>query len=158
MRLKRMVPPQALGQGPSPQDQQNQMIIQQLHNSLTEALQKQAVGELKIVGKDQQKEIDAYEAETNRIKALMPVIDPEAMKPIVAQLVEEALKTTLMPLLEAGTGEVPEDEEIPPIEGAMKAEDGEYYLLDPTRHGKYLRLGPLVQEKQPSGESSSAGG
>ena len=33
-----------------------------------------------------------------------------------------------------------------PVPGAQKAPDGEYYLTDPTRRGRFLRIAPLAQE------------
>jgi hypothetical protein len=34
--------------------------------------------------------------------------------------------------------------DMPPVPGARKAPDGYWYLPDPTRPGKYLRLVPLT--------------
>jgi hypothetical protein len=161
LRLKRMVPPMALGQGPTPNEQQQQQVIQQLQGALQQSVQRQARNELKLVGKDQMREIDTYKAETDRIKALadvMPVSDPEGLKQLIAQLVDDALATNLMPILKANLSGVAEQSgaegqpgampapEQPPVPGARKAGDGYYYLRDPTRMGRYLRLEPLVEQ------------
>lgn len=163
LRLKRMVPPQALGQGPTPQEQQLQQQVQQLQMTLAEALQRHGKDALKLVGKDQMRDIDVYKAETDRIKALAPMLptDEEGLKAMIEQLVGDAMKTHLLPIIQqnieglqdqssgegsSGEGDSPEDEE-PPVHGASKAPDGNWYVLDPTRRSRYLRIAPLAQEK-----------
>lgn len=104
MRLKRMVPPQALGEGPSQQEQTLMAHNLSLTNALREALQRLGREQLKVTGKDQMRDIDAYKAETDRMKALadaMPGIDPEGMQRVIEQLVQEAVHTHLVPILEA---------------------------------------------------------
>jgi hypothetical protein len=165
LRLKRMVPPQALGQGPTQAEQQQQMIIQQLQSALQESIQRQGKNELKLVGKDQMRSIDIYEAETDRIKALAPMLpmDQEGVEALITQLVDTALKTNLMPILERNISQVHEqsgneEEEIPPHPAATRAPDGHYYLVDPTRQGRYLRLEPLVEQESATGRGSSRPG
>lgn len=161
MRLKRMVPPQALGQGPTQNEQQLMQVTQQLQSALQESLQRQGKNELKLVGKDQMRSIDVYEAETDRIKALAPLLpmDQAGVEQLITQLVEDALKTNILPILQqniAGGGIVEQsgqehhtDGTEPPIPGAAKAGDGQWYARDPTRQGMYLRLEPLVEEGPP---------
>jgi Phage P22-like portal protein len=165
LRLKRMVPPQALGQGPTQAEQQQQMIIQQLQSALQESIQRQGKNELKLVGKDQMRAIDVYEAETDRIKALAPMLpmDQEGVEALITQLVDTALKTNLMPILERNISQVHEqsgneEEEISPHPAATRAPDGHYYLVDPTRQGRYLRLEPLVEQESATGRGSSRPG
>lgn len=103
-RLKRMIPPQALGEGPTQNEQtlMNQNLA--LTNALREALQRLGREQLKIVGKDQMRDIDAYKAETDRFKALQEILgqfDPEGMRTVIDQLVQEATHTHLVPILEA---------------------------------------------------------
>jgi hypothetical protein len=43
-----------------------------------------------------------------------------------------------------------------PVPGAQKAPDGEWYLLDPTRQGRYLRVRPLAQEHTARGIVANA--
>lgn len=149
LRLKRLVPPQALGQGPTPLEQQLQQQNAQLTQTLAEALQKHGKDALKLVGKDQMRDIDVYKAETDRMKAVLPLLqDPMGAQAIVEQLVHEALSTSLMPILKAnikGVGEQSQ-EGLPPIEGAQQAPDGAWYVLDPTKRSRYLRIGSLAQE------------
>src|SRR5215471_13851094 len=165
MRLRRMVPPQAMGQGPTQNEQQMAQQIQTLQANLAKALEQHGKDAIKLAGKDQMREIDVYEAETDRIKALAPMLpmDQEGLRQIIEQLISDTLETNLMPIMEAnihgqGTGPVAEQSgmggsEAPPIPGAQKAPDGEWYILDPTRRTRYLRVGPLAQERKSPGAS-----
>jgi hypothetical protein len=115
-RLKRMVPPQALGKGPTPTEQQQQQAIQALQASLAKSLERQGKDQLKLVGKDQMRDIDSYKAETDRMKVLAPMA-PEEFMTLVAQLVQDALDTQLAPLIEANKAGV-QQEAIEPGETA----------------------------------------
>jgi hypothetical protein len=168
-RLKRMVPPQALGQGPTPTEQQQQQVIQQLQTALEKSMQRQGKNELKLVGKDQMRDIDIYEAETDRIKALAPMLpmDQEGLQALIEQLVDNALKTNLMPILKQNIQGIGEQSETdtqtdtsaqPPIPGSTQAPDGHYYLRDPTRVGRYLRLEPLVEQQTRAAPTERGGG
>ena len=159
LRLKRMVPQQALGEGPTPQEQQLQQQNQQLTSTLAEALQRHGKDALKLVGKDQMRDIDVYKAETDRIQAMAALLptDQQGLQQIIEQLVGDALKTHLSPIIEAnlsginGNGDTPsanETAETAPVPGAQKAPDGEWYIQDPTRHTRYLRIGALAQERK----------
>lgn len=68
--------------------------------------------------------IDAYRAETDRMKVLAPSMTPEALKPIVLQLMTELLSS---PPLESEAGEQEqeiEQEELPPEMAATGAQPG----------------------------------
>lgn len=168
LRLKRMVPPMALGQGPSQSEQQLQAQVQHLTGLLSKVLQDHAKDRLKLVGKGEMRDIDAYNAETARFKALADSLDLDqgGIQQVIEQLVSESLSTKLQPILEANapelddeagkptkTGGIPQGtlDQGPPIPGAQRALDGEWYMLDPTRQGKYLRVAPLAQQRTPSG-------
>ena len=90
-RLYRMVPPQALG-GPSPQMAMQQQEIQKLQGALTDAMQKLAEMKGKQNTTEQQKQIDAYKAETDRMETLKN-IDPKALRPLIGQLLMEAMQS-----------------------------------------------------------------
>lgn len=149
-RLKRLVPPEALGEGPSAREKQLQTMVTQLQAELAKALQLQAKNELKLVGKDEMRDIDVYKAETDRIKALLDVLsqNAEATQAMVEQLAGDTQKTDISAVPEAnksviepnGGGQGASGGEEPPIEGARKAPDGQWYLPDSTRPGKYLRV------------------
>lgn len=118
-RLKRMVPPAALGEGPTQNEQQlmNQNLA--LTNALRESLQRLGREQLKLVGKDQMRDIDAYKAETDRMKALQELMatDPEGLRMVIDQLVQEATHTHLVPILEANRQTI--------IDQSEEDEDGE---------------------------------
>lgn len=163
-RLRRMVPPQALGQGPSQAEQELRGQVQSLQTALTKTMQRAGADRLKLQGKDQLREIEVYEAETGRIQALAKMLptDEGGLAQMIDQLIKDTLATHLLPIMEANLGAggggagagVPG--EPPPMEGAQRAPDGEWYLQDPTRSGKYLRVVPLAQERKPRGVISNA--
>jgi hypothetical protein len=170
-RMRRMVPPQALGEGPS-QNEQNLMAHNlALTNSLKQALQRLGREQLKVAGKDQMRDIDAYKAETDRFTALHDAIlemNPEGIQQVIQQMVQDALATHLTPILQANregiteqAGSEPQMQNgngngEPPMPGATQGGDGEWYLSDPTRKGRYLRIAPLAQERQPRNIISNA--
>lgn len=150
-RLKRMVPPQALGQGPTQTEQQLQSRVAALTQALAEALKHHGKDSIKLVGKDQMRDIDVYKAQTERWKVgldhgqrdreLELEMHKVNLDAIVAQNSQDG---------DAGGQSTPGLEDAssggPPVPGARKAPDGEWYLLDPTRQGKYLRVAPLAQD------------
>jgi hypothetical protein len=161
-RLKRMVPPQALGKGPTQTEQQQQQIIQQLQGALSKALEKTGKDQLKLVGKDEMRDIDSYKAETDRMKILAPMA-PEEFRTLIQQLVQDALDTQLTPIIQAnkpGLGEeAPEEGDenssdqnsgVPDnhpsrVPGARQGPDGEWYVKDPTGQSGYLHVAPRGQ-------------
>lgn len=90
-RLKKMLPPQLQGQ--DPQSQAAQQQIQQLSQQLAE-MQKQLHDKDTDHQIDVRKtEIDAYNAETNRIKAMAPGFGPEQVAAVVQQTVMQVLSS-----------------------------------------------------------------
>ena len=163
-RMKRMVPPQALGKGPSQAEQQLQTQLQASQAALAKALSTLGKEKLKLTGKEQMRDIDTYEAETKRMTALQDMLpqDSEGLQQMIHQLVGDALQVHLGNVVSANADDLDEDGtnsaggeasgaagggDAPPIPGATKAPDGEWYLTDPTRRGKYLRVGGLAQQK-----------
>jgi hypothetical protein len=69
-RLRRMVPPQALGTGPSANEQQLMQQLQQAQQGLSQMADMLAEAQLKLRGKAEDKTIDAYNALTKRLKIL----------------------------------------------------------------------------------------
>lgn len=159
-RLKRLVPPAALGNGPTAAEQQLQTQNQSLMQSLTEALQQNAKQDLKLVGKEQMRDIDVYKAQTDRFKALQDALpeDAQEIMEVLHQLVQESLQGGLSPIVEANANNLDVDgptsgasntasasaqpvpgPAAPPLEGAKQAPDGEWYVPDPQRPGKYLK-------------------
>lgn len=149
-RLRRLVPPAALGRGPTPNEQQLMSANQSLQQALTESLQKQAKGELKLVGKEQMRDIDVYKAQTDRIKALADELpmDPQGLMELIQQLVDESLQSKLSPIIAANADDIDADggkdvpEGHPGITGARKAPDGQWYVEHPMAPGKFMKIVP----------------
>jgi hypothetical protein len=110
IRLKRMVPPQALGQGPT----QNEKVLmaegQKLQGALQQLMMKSQKQEMDLAGaklsargKDEMRDIDAYEAQTKRLAALQPMLpmDAQGLQQIIHQLVGDALQTHLDQITQA---------------------------------------------------------
>lgn len=105
-RMKRLVPPMAMGDGPSPEVVQLQQQVQGL-SRLLETMSRQ-IQEKQLALKDksaqvaegaEQKIIDVYKAETERLSVFKDFLasDPEAAMAIVRQLVAETLQTDMTP-------------------------------------------------------------
>jgi Phage P22-like portal protein len=163
-RFKRMLPPQALGKGPSQAEQQLQLQVQNLTQLLTKALDKEAGLNLKLKGKDEMREIDAYEADTRRLKVLADHGIDKGTLALSRASLQHDIAHNQMQLVQAdqhkeldlasqgaaeGGASAPkvagngngagggEASSQPPVPGARKARDGHWYVPDPTRPGKY---------------------
>jgi hypothetical protein len=91
-RMKPGLPPAAQK---AIQDLQTQ--LQKQNKLLGEAMQSLAEERLKVKAKDATADIDAYKADTDRMKALAAALplDPEGLRLMVHQLVQEALANPL---------------------------------------------------------------
>ena len=156
LRLRRMVPPVALGQGPTQQEQQLQQQLMTVQAAFVKEMDLHARDRIKLTNKEDLREIEVYDAETKRIGALSKLLptDPQGLQALIGQAVQDSLKTSISGIMDeikvsAGGsegGEAPSaPPEPPPIAGASKGTDGEWYLTDPTRKGKYLKVAPLAQ-------------
>lgn len=121
-RLKRMVPPAILGKGPDPQMQQLMQQNQQLTQHIQTLLQQYAEergkqdhlqhksetdafnAATKRGTEEQQKQIDEYRAETDRLKLLMSGFDPKEIASLTAQLVLATLQTPMPAQASFGDG------------------------------------------------------
>ncbi len=97
-RMARMVPPQAMGQGPSPQEQALQTQVQGLQAHVALLSERLAVESMKVQSRDARTDIDAYEAVTKRMGALMsmrdtdsPYVDGNEVRTLIMQMVKDAL-------------------------------------------------------------------
>ena len=160
LRLRRMVPPVALGQGPTQQEQALQAQLQAIQGALVKEMDLHARDRIKLGNKDNLREVEVYDAETKRIAALAKLLptDPAGLQALIAQAVQDSLQTSIGDIMDSIKVTAKGDEsaseaslsgapaaEAPPIPGAAKAPDGEWYLTDPTRKGKYLKVAPLAQ-------------
>jgi hypothetical protein len=155
LRLRRMVPKQALGEGPSQDEQAMGAELDRLKTLLAEALTKNAKDGLKLVGKDQAREVQSYDAVTKRLKVASDSLpmDGTGLQQIVQQMIADALQTHLgqnfNDAQDQADGDAPAGakpaaaapaEEAPPVPGARKAPDGQWYVDDPKRPGKFLKV------------------
>lgn len=124
-RLKNMIPQQAKG-GPSPEEQarmmamqeaaqEGQQQIEQLHGALQAANQKLADQTEDLRRKD-------FEAETDRMAAVGK-IDPEALKPVIREMVSQLVGEAIVPLMAkhaaADQAMLPADQAMLPAEPEM---------------------------------------
>ncbi len=70
-RLRRMVPAQALGEGPTPAEQQLTAQVQMLQQLLQESMNELTNEKIKYKGKDEKRDIDVFNAFTQRIKVFL---------------------------------------------------------------------------------------
>ena len=154
-RLRRMVPPQALGQGPTPKETELGQQLLAMQAALVKEMDLHARDRIKLTNKEDLREVEVYDAETKRIAALSKLLptDPQGLQALIAQAVQDALGTSIGTIMdeiktEGGTTEG-EDGAVaspaPPVPGAKQAPDGQWYLADPTRKGKFLRVTPKAQ-------------
>lgn len=100
-RLRRMVPAQALGTGPSQAEQQLQSQVQNLTQLLQKTMEQLSIDKLKLRGHDEARDVDAYNAETARLKVIgAGNIDQGQLRVTVAQLLHEMNSTQLDKLLQ----------------------------------------------------------
>jgi len=157
LRMRRMIPPVALGQGPTQKEQELQQQNLTLQAALVKEMDLHAKDRLKVADKGDLREIEVYNAETKRVAALAQLLptDPQGLQQLIAQAVQDSLQTHIGSIMDeikvqAGTAGEEAVATPPPVPGAQKAPDGEWYLTDPTRKGKYLHIAPLAQmHKQP---------
>lgn len=110
--VKAVLQPQGANKGPTTAElqaeldkckQQLQQAVQIAHDAQSDADQAHAQLEQKMLehqDKGTELAIDAYNAETNRIKVVGPAMGPEAVQALIAQTVQEAMMT-LLPVLQA---------------------------------------------------------
>lgn len=91
-RFKRMVPPQALGGAPSQVFQQMQQKILELSQKLQAQASEKAGLRLQALIDRSGKQIEAYRADTERLKVLLPDVDQGQLKDMVKGLLTEILQ------------------------------------------------------------------
>lgn len=96
-RLKRMVPPQALGKGPSQAEQALQEQVQQLTAELAKAMQKVGEKQIKLLAKEELRDVQVFDAETRRVSALKDFLplDREGLESLIKDVVQQAMGTQI---------------------------------------------------------------
>ena len=165
-RMKRMVPPQALGDAPSQEVINLQQMIQNLQGSLASALQALANKDQETKQDEEKNQINLYKAQTDRLEALAEALNPQVIAQAVAGLVLgmvrndralAAVETQATPppglpgmagsgggVSPGGGGAVPEqikplDNPVPTTE-MRRAGQGTHILQDPNRPGGYMQV------------------
>lgn len=109
-RLANMVPPQAKGEGDDPMVQQLNGQIQNMQKQIGVLLEELASEKMKLKGKDQQKDIDAYEALTKRIDVLQKnMVNPKDIAQMMHELMMEEHKVSLQPVVDASANTLQQD-------------------------------------------------
>ena len=147
-RLRRMVPPHALGEGPSATEQALMQQVQNMQNLLSKSLEEQTTLRIKLRGKEEKNEVAIFDALTKRLATLLVAakqgeadITPDTLRPIVEDAVKETLGDSVSPaestidqVLDQSTGPagLPENatRPRPPLSGARQAENGQWYVRD----------------------------
>jgi len=149
-RLYRMLPPQAKGEGPTPQEQAMQQRISALQESIVTLLQDKSKLDLELKGKDQAKLIDAFNAVTARLKVIGDqAMDAGELKALVQDTLREALGIDVTPAADAsepalssmGQARLPLEFQQPPKQQGVKfGADGQAYGRDFAAMSNYRRV------------------
>lgn len=109
-RLEHMVPAQAKGEGIPPEVAQLSQQLQHTQKLLADMVQELSIERLKLKAKDQQKDIDVYEAITKRIDVLAKqIVNPKDLAMMLHDLMKEEHKATLTQVSAASAPELEED-------------------------------------------------
>ena len=146
-RLKRMVPPQALGQGPSQNEQMLMAQVQQLQGALQSVMDELAKEKGKTQARLEKREVEVYDAITKRINVVgKQGLDALQLKKLQDEAVKEATEVPISDTYEGHEDEIPgrqlplplEDHEMP--EGAFRGPDGHAYAPHPEMPGTLARV------------------
>jgi Phage P22-like portal protein len=168
-RLRRMVPPQALGEGPSPEVMQLQAQITQLTGMLQKSLVTIAEDRVKMKGHAEKRDIDVTAALTTRLKALLDYaaktgspVDPGAIDELLHQTVRGELANdqslgAIASVNREDLGDIGQGTasggfqpgplvngkqlgDIPPIPGARRGNDGHWYVRNYSGSTQFSRV------------------
>jgi hypothetical protein len=154
-RLRRMVPKQALGEGPTPSEMQAQQQLQQTMQLLQKTMEELSREKLKGHDRSGKHVIDSYKAFTERLKVFLDdkaraaeAIDPNEIKALVSQTMQESLDAHLGSEAESDlaesigsspangatpTGAQSKITDAPPVPGARRGADGHWYVKNYAR-------------------------
>jgi hypothetical protein len=162
-RFAKVIPPNITGDAPNPQLEQAMHMASDKIEQLTAELAKEIK---KNIDKDKELDIKAYSAESERLRDIGnagPIMDKEELRPIIQQMLREMMKDP-KPLdgddVPTNIGNQPMQQqpaqaplqrddmmlndddmnEEAPMEGAKKAPDGNWYVPDESRPGKFQQV------------------
>lgn len=108
-RMERMVPPQAKGEGVPPAVMQLQNELKHMQGLLANMAQELGEERLRLKAKDQQKDIDVYDAITKRMGILIKEqVNPKDIALMLHDLMVEEHKASLNPVLSASAPDLKE--------------------------------------------------
>lgn len=159
-RLRRLVPPHALGEGPSAQEQALTTQVQNLQNLLQKAMEELTIEKIKLRGREEKNEIGIFSAWTDRLKVLVEAakngeadLTPDKLEPIVKEMVQDMLAQTMSGasdatqeelgnLLSGTQGGLPlsATKQQPPVAGAKQDYSGQWYARDFSKSKDYRRV------------------
>src|SRR5215469_432134 len=143
MRLRRMVPPQALGDGPTITEQQLQMQLQQAQDALQKLVKELAETQIKFKAATDRSDVDRYKAETERAKT---VWDTELAMGQMAQGAQQA-EQQLMADMAPTDVNTPQPGEMGTAQGPGTLPEGGTKPpgMEPTRNGPGTSATPPME-------------
>lgn len=123
-RLRRLVPKEALGEGPSPAEQQLQAQLQQLQQTIAALTEENATLRIASRSKDEQNINDAYKSQTDRFKVLADHMQmpPEVLLGTLIELMKDAAGTAQrQQVAESVPSVLPPSSQVPSAQIAQEA-------------------------------------
>lgn len=109
-RMERMVPPQAKGEGPPPAVVELEGQMKHMQGLLAQMAQELGEERLRLKAKDQQKDIDVYEAITKRMSVLIKEqVNPKDIATMLHDLMMEEHKAKLTQVTQASAADLEQD-------------------------------------------------
>lgn len=151
-------------EAPNPVQQKLQQDLNSATQQIGELLEKLADTKMQLKSRNQKRDIDAFRAETGRIKDFGNTVkdlvgDPKsqrmlmgAMQELLRDVFGDDIVTEINEQQDGSVGHPPTGEEgaegaapaapteKPPVAGARKAKDGQWYVENPHAKGKFLRV------------------
>jgi len=142
-RLKRLVPPQALGQGPTPTEQALMQQVQQLQGALQATMDELTKEKGKSQARLEKREVEVYDAITKRLQVVQQQqgLSPEQQAIVSNEAVKESTEVPISDTYEghdSPRGGMLSDMEMP--EGAVRGPDGHAYGEHPEMPGVMARI------------------
>lgn len=146
-RIKRTIPAHVLGEGPTPEVSGLQEQLKNLQGLVVQLSEKLVEQKNKARAGEQKHDVDVYNAESQRLTAetnaivdLKSINDVGDLEALIKQTISEMMGISLGGANGKGNGSDEAGESSAPMAGLRQAADGNHYMPDPARPGKYLML------------------
>lgn len=156
-RMKRMVPKEALGEGPSQKEQELAVQVESLTGLVKVLSDELTESKIRGLSRDAKSSVQAYDAETRRLAAAGKILHDQGQfvqdaQQLMTQAQADAASNNMDELeaasveglrTKAGLGEqmeLPLGADSRPQQQPRQAPDGNWYVPDPQRPGKYLMV------------------